>query len=175
MRFCEKGGARAGDRLVLTKALGTGVILAAEMRARAGAEAVQGALASMRLSNRTGADVLVAHGAGGCTDVSGFGLLGHLVEILQASATHARIEAARLPLLRGAGELLERGFRSTLHPGNESFEAHLDGCATCPDGAPILYDPQTSGGLLASIPEKTRRRVRVGAAGGRVRGRGGDR
>ena len=150
----RKGGARPGDRLVLTKALGTGVILAADMRARAGAGTVRGALASMRASNRIGAEVLAAYGVSGCTDISGFGLLGHLVEILEASGTRARIETALLPLLPGAGELLERGFRSTLHPGNEAFKGHLDRYTTCPDGAPILYDPQTSGGLLASVPEK---------------------
>ena len=150
----RKGGARPGDRLVLIKALGTGVILAADMRARAGAETLQGALASMRLSNRIGTEVLAAHGASGCTDISGFGLLGHLVEVLEASGTRARIETALLPLLPGAAELLERGYRSTLHPGNEAFNAHLDRHGAGPDGPPILYDPQTSGGLLASVPEK---------------------
>ncbi len=150
----RKGGARPGDRLVLTKALGTGVILAADMRARAGAGTLQGALASMRLSNRIGAELLAAHGASGCTDISGFGLLGHLVEILEASGVRARIDTALIPLLPGAGELLERGFRSTLHPGNEAFKARLGRRSTHPDGPPILYDPQTSGGLLASVPEK---------------------
>ena len=148
----RKGGARAGDRLVLTKALGTGVIFAAHMRSRGGAEAVEAALASMRLSNRHGAQLLAAHGARGCTDITGFGLLGHLVELLSASRTRARIHALRLPLLPGAGELLEQGFRSTLHPGNETFAVRLDrdGCRRA--APPILYDPQTSGGLLASVP-----------------------
>ena len=151
----RKGGARPGDRLILTKALGTGVILAADMRARAGAGTLQGALASMRLSNHLGAEVLAAHGASGCTDISGFGLLGHLVEVLEASGTRARLETARFPLLPGAGDLLERGFRSTLHPGNEAFRVRLDRHGAHPHGPPILYDPQTSGGLLASVP-KTR-------------------
>ena len=148
----RKGGARPGDRLVLTKALGTGVILAADMRARAGAGTLRGALASMRLSNRMGVEVLAAHGASGCTDISGFGLLGHLVEVLEASGMRARIETELLPLLPGTEELFEQGFRSTLHPGNEAFKAHLGPHRTSPDGPPILYDPQTSGGLLASVP-----------------------
>ncbi len=149
----RKGGARPGERLILTKALGTGVILAADMRARAGAGTLQGALASMRLSNRGAAEVFAAHAAGGCTDISGFGLLGHLVEILEASGVRARLETARLPLLPGAEELLEEGFRSTLHPGNEAFAARLRRHdAASAHIPPILYDPQTSGGLLASVP-----------------------
>ena len=150
----RKGGARAGDRLVLTKALGTGVVLAADMRARAGAETLQDALTSMQLSNRSGAQVLAAHEASACTDVSGFGLLGHLVEILEASGTRSRIETARLPLLPGARVLIEQGFRSTLHPGNEAFKTRLGRDGKSPDGDAILFDPQTSGGLLASVPEE---------------------
>ena len=147
----RKGGARPGDRLVLTKALGTGVIFAADMHARAPAGSVQAALASMRTSNRRAAGLLAAHGARACTDVTGFGLLGHLIEMLNASGVRARVEGARLPLLPGAEELLRRGFASTLHAANEAFGVRLDAPAA-DAGRRILFDPQTSGGLLASLP-----------------------
>jgi len=147
----RKGGARAGDFLVLTKALGTGVIFAASMQARAEAASVQAALASMQMSNRRGAELLAGHGASACTDVTGFGLLGHLVEILNASGLRARIDPTRLPVLPEARELLERGFASTLHPGNEAFAAQLAGPPPRRRDLPIVYDPQTSGGLLASV------------------------
>ena len=150
----RKGGAGPGERLVLTKALGTGVIFAAGMRARAGAVPIEAALASMRLSNRRGAEVLAAHAASACTDVTGFGLLGHLVEILHASGTRARVDTGRLPLLPGVEALFEQGFSSTLHPGNEAFSVQLGEGAARRPAPPILYDPQTSGGLLASVPEE---------------------
>ena len=148
----RKDGARVGDHLVLTKALGTGVMFAADMRAQAGAGTIEAALTSMRLSNRRGAELLAAHGASACTDVTGFGLLGHLIEVLNASGARARIEAARLPVLPGAEELLRRGFRSTLHPGNLTFALRLGEDGDRHGDLPILYDPQTSGGLLASVP-----------------------
>ena len=148
----RKSGARPRDRLVLTKALGTGVVFAADMRAGAGVATIETALASMRLSNRRGAEVLAAHGARACTDVTGFGLLGHLVEMLDAWGTRARLETRGLPVLPGAGDLLEQGFASTLHPGNEAFAAQLGEAGAEGGGPPILYDPQTSGGLLASLP-----------------------
>ena len=147
----RKGGARPGDRLLLTKALGTGVIFAADMYARAPAGSVQAALASMRRSNRRAAEVLATHGARACTDVTGFGLLGHLIEMLNASGARARVEGARLPLLPGAEDLLGRGFASTLHAANEAFGVRLD-ARGARAGRRILFDPQTSGGLLASLP-----------------------
>ena len=147
----RKGGARPGERLVLTKALGTGVIFAADMQARAPAGSVQAALASMRLSNRHAAELLAAHGAVACTDVTGFGLLGHLIEMLDASGARARVEGMHLPRLPGAEELLGQGFASTLHPANEAFGVRLDD-AGARAGSRILFDPQTSGGLLASVP-----------------------
>ena len=148
----RKGGARAGDRLVLTKALGTGVVFAAAMRGAAGAATIQNALDSMRRSNRRGAELLAAHGARACTDITGFGLLGHLIEMLNASGTRARLEPACLPVLKGAEELLAQGFESTLQPANAAFAAGLDEAGAGRIGPPILYDPQTSGGLLAALP-----------------------
>ena len=147
-----KGGARAGDRLVLTKALGTGVIFAADMRGEAEAEAVDAALVSMLASNAAAARVFRAHGAASCTDVTGFGLLGHLVEMLRASGADADLRLASLPLLPGAAALFARGVRSSLHAANAAFGVALDGLDPVHPRAAPLFDPQTSGGLLAAVP-----------------------
>ncbi|HET9018471.1 MAG TPA: selenide, water dikinase SelD, partial [Acetobacteraceae bacterium] len=101
----RKSGLRAGDALVLTKKLGTGIILAAQMRGLARARWLAAALASMRRTNAGAAAVLRAHGVVACTDVTGFGLAGHLNEMLRASGTGATLRAAALPVLDGAAEL----------------------------------------------------------------------
>ncbi|WP_158047594.1 selenide, water dikinase SelD [Skermanella pratensis] len=146
-RVLRKGGLRPGDRLILTKPLGTGVLLAGAMRGRARARWVAGALAVMDQPSGPAARCLAEHGAGGCTDVTGFGLFGHLVEMMQASGTCVRLDPAAVPALAGARELLEAGIRSTLHAGNSAAAAHADG--PVPD---LLFDPQTAGGLLAGVP-----------------------
>ena len=147
-----KAGAADRDRLFLTKPLGTGVVFAADMRAEAPGGTVDAALASMLRSNAAAARVLRACGATACTDVTGFGLLGHLVEMLRASGADAELDLAALPRLQGADALLARGVRSSLHEANAAFGAALDGIDPHDLRAALLYDPQTSGGLLASIP-----------------------
>lgn len=151
-RVLTKGGARPGDCLVLTKALGTGVVFAADMRGEAEAEAVDAALASMLASNAPAARVFREHGAASCTDVTGFGLLGHLVEMLRASGAGADLRLAALPLLPRAAALFARGMRSSLHTANAAFGAALDGLDPADLRAAPLFDPQTSGGLLAAVP-----------------------
>ena len=147
-----KTGAADGDRLFLTKPLGTGVVFAADMRAEAPGGTVDTALASMLRSNAAAARILRACGATACTDVTGFGLLGHLVEVLRASGADAELDLAALPRLQGADALLARGVRSSLHEANAAFGAALDGIDPHDPRAALLYDPQTSGGLLASVP-----------------------
>ena len=147
-----KGGAADGDRLLLTKALGTGVIFAADMRAEAPSETVGGAIASMLGSNAAAARIFRACGATSCTDVTGFGLLGHLVEMLRASGADAELDLAALPRLPGTDALLERGLRSSLHAANAAFGIALDGLDPGDPRAALLFDPQTSGGLLAAVP-----------------------
>ena len=149
-----KSGAANGDRLFLTKPLGTGVIFAADMRAEAPCETVGAALASMVLSNSAAARIFRACGATSCTDVTGFGLLGHLVEMLQASGVDAELDLASLPRLQGTDALFERGLRSSLHAANAAFGAALDGLDPGDPRAALLFDPQTSGGLLASVPDE---------------------
>ena len=144
----RKGGARPGDRLILTKALGTGVLLAAEMARAAKGRDVEAALGGMLAGNAAAVGVLRKHRATACTDVTGFGLGGHLLEMLQASGCGAVLDGAALPLLPGAADLLAAGHASTLHPANRA--ALKPACeGTVPE---ILADPQTAGGLLATVP-----------------------
>ena len=150
-RVLRKGGLRPGDRLVLTKPLGTGTLLAAEMRGAAKAAWVEGAIAAMLQPAGPAASVLLAHGATACTDVTGFGLLGHLLEMLRASGADAALDLDAVPALDGALATLGAGIASTLHPANAALGAALEGG----DGSArvqLLFDPQTAGGLLAGVP-----------------------
>jgi selenide,water dikinase len=151
-RLMRKGGLRPGNRLILTKPLGTGVILAAEMRGLARARIVTGAVAAMLQSAAASATVFGAHGATACTDVTGFGLLGHLREMLGASSADARLDPGSIPALDGALDLLAAGVASSLHAGNLSALASLADADPETPLAALLIDPQTAGGLLAGIP-----------------------
>jgi selenide,water dikinase len=152
-RLFGKAGLRPGDRLVLTKPLGTGTLLAGFMRGRARSDDVELAVRSMDTSNAPALAVLERFAVSALTDVTGFGLLGHLSEMLRASATGARVDAAALPALPGALELLAAGVTSSLHRTNLSSVAGFavaDGVT--PARLALLVDPQTSGGLLAGVP-----------------------
>lgn len=152
-RLLRKGGLRPGDRLLLTKPLGTGVILAAEMRRLAPARVVSGAIETMLQSAAEASACLAAYGATACTDVTGFGLLGHLLEMLNASNTDARLDPDRVPALDGALPLLRQGLSSSLHTANSAALASLDGEAAQDTAlTALLIDPQTAGGLLAGVP-----------------------
>ena len=144
----RKAGARPGDRLILTKPLGTGIVLAGHMRGLARARWLAAAIDSMRRSNGPAAQILRAHDTVACTDVTGFGLAGHLAEICRASGTAATIWRESVPVLPGALELAAQGVESTLAPDNWRAAPNL---STEPRER-ILLDPQTSGGLLASLP-----------------------
>ena len=146
-KLLRKSGLRPGDALVLTKPLGTGIVLAAHMRGLARAAWLQAAIASMRASNATASRVLREFGAVACTDVTGFGLAGHLSEMLRASGVGAVLWPDRIPALPGALELAAHGVESTLAPENRRL---LPGIEMVPRTA-LLFDPQTSGGLLAGI------------------------
>ena len=153
-RVLRKSGLRPGDRLILTKALGTGTLFAADMRHRAKGRWIATAVASMLQSNREAARGVLAHGVTACTDVTGFGLLGHLVEMLKASDVDAEINLDALPVLDGAEETVRAGILSSLQPQNVRLRRAvvnpLDAGAD-PRFA-LLFDPQTSGGLLAGVP-----------------------
>jgi selenide,water dikinase len=151
-RLLRKGGLRSGDRLILTKPLGTGAILAAEMRGLARARVVEGAIETMLQSAAAASQIVARHAVTACTDVTGFGLLGHLLEMLGASAADARLDPAAIPALEGVTDILATGVTSSLHASNSSALGSLAAADQAPPLAALLVDPQTAGGLLAGIP-----------------------
>ena len=152
----RKQGLQAGDKLILTKALGTGTLCAAGMRGKARGRWITAALDSMMQPNRLAADILKEHGATACTDVTGFGLLGHLNEMTEASGVEVEISPAAIPFLDGAIETAADGILSSLHPQNLRSEQVVRDHVKHRSEAeyPLLFDPQTAGGLLAGIPAK---------------------
>jgi selenide, water dikinase len=155
-RAITKGGAQPGDALILTKAIGSGVIMAADMvLARVPGivlgEVVIHALARMQHPLAAAAAILAPH-AHAMTDVTGFGLAGHLHEMAAASGLGASLRLDDVPLLPGALALSVAGFASSLAPANR--EAAV-GVLIAPDTAraALLFDPQTAGGLLAAVPQ----------------------
>jgi selenide,water dikinase len=150
----RKGGMRPGDALLLTKPIGTGTLFAAHARGEARGRWIDDALSSMVVSNRTGAQVLRAHGATAATDLTGFGLLGHLVEMTRPSGVDATLRLSALPLLEGAVQCVQAGILSSLQPANVRLRRAIrnpEGFLQDPRYA-LLFDPQTAGGLLASVP-----------------------
>jgi selenide,water dikinase len=150
----RKGGMHAGDVLILTKPLGTGTLFAAHARMAARGRWIQAALQSMQQSSQLAAQTLRAHGATACTDVTGFGLLGHLVEMTRPSGLDAQISLLSLPLLEGALECVQQGIVSSLQNANVRLRRALRNQAefAADPRYPLLFDPQTAGGLLASVP-----------------------
>lgn len=154
-RLLRKGGLRPGDALILTRPLGAGLLLAGAMRRRVRGPELFAALGAMTASHRPVMEVLAAQGARAATDVTGFGLAGHLLEMLRASAVGARLEAASLPLYAGAAALAQIGLASTLTPQNRALEGDVGAAsgAPLPDSLlNLLFDPQTAGGILAALP-----------------------
>jgi selenide,water dikinase len=152
-----KGGLRAGDRLFLSKPLGTGVITTAAKDAAADPEMVQGAVDSMLRLNRVAARVARQFGATGATDITGYGLLGHGIEMIEASGVGLALSAGRLPLLPGALALAEAGHFSG---GMKRNRRHVDAVfgprlrvdpAVPPALGGLLTEAETSGGVLFSI------------------------
>ena len=153
-QLLRKSGMRPGDRLILTKPLGVGALFAAEMRMKAKGRWIAAALDSMIQSNQLGAEILLASGATACTDVTGFGLLGHLSEMVKASDVDVELELESLPALDGALEVISEGVFSSLQPQNVRLRRII---SNLDEGSghglyPLLFDPQTSGGLVASVP-----------------------
>jgi selenide,water dikinase len=148
-KILRKAGLLPGDRLILTKPIGTGLILAGHMRGNARSQWLIAAIESMRLTNASAARIALAHRPRAATDVSGFGLAGHLMEMLGASGMSAVLRLEAIPALPGARALASHGIESTLAPENRRL---LGDVADKPDIA-LLADPQTSGGLLLGVPE----------------------
>lgn len=152
----RKGGLRPGQALILTKPIGTGVLFAANMRGKAKGRWIEAALESMLQSSGAAAACVRRHGATACTDVTGFGLLGHLVEMIKASSPGVDVELRldTVPLLEGALDGVAAGIFSSLQPQNVRLRrAVRDSQRSSRDPrSPLLFDPQTAGGLLVSLP-----------------------
>ena len=153
-RLVRNSTARAGDQLVLTKPIGTGVVATAIKAAAAGPEAVAAAVAVMAMLNRAAADAMLKVGVNAATDVTGFGLLGHLRELLVASGRAARVSAGAVPLLPGALELAAAG---RIPAGTRRNRHDVAASVRWDDVIPeplrvLLCDAQTSGGLLIAVP-----------------------
>jgi selenide, water dikinase len=154
-RVLANSGARAGDELLLTKPIGTGVIATALKFDRAPAHIVAGAIASMIALNKASADVLSSLPLGvvhACTDITGFGLIGHGSEMAAASGCSLEIDAASVPLLDGALPLVRGNIPGGGRTNRQHFGAGVTAAAAIDDDLlALLYDPQTSGGLLIAV------------------------
>jgi len=150
----RKRGARPGDVLLLTKPLGTGLLVSGARQGKTEPADLDAAIASMRRLNRAGAEVLVDAGVVAATDVTGFGLLGHGLEMARASGVRLVFDAAALPALSGALPLAAAGIETGGAAHNRRFVAPALDVAPGVS-APLVtlaHDPQTSGGLLAAVP-----------------------
>jgi selenide,water dikinase len=149
-------GVQAGDALVLTKPLGTGIITTALKKGKAPKESVQAAVAAMTALNNTASKIMRGYPVHACSDVTGFGLLGHALGMASGSSVTLIFESAKLPVLRRAHRLAEKGY---LTGGCKRNREYLKDKVTV-DGAiregvvEVAFDPQTSGGLLIALPQK---------------------
>ena len=156
-RLVRKSGARPGDRLVLTKPLGIGVLTTALDRGLASPETEQVVTSVMTQLNRAAAEAMQAVGVHACTDVSGFGLLGHLAEMASQSGLSARVSLSRVPVLPAAWPLVEQGAVSRGTRNNCRYLGrYVSWDAAVPEaGRLLLCDAQTSGGLLMAVPAQS--------------------
>jgi selenide, water dikinase len=146
-KILRKSGMRAGDVLILTKPFGTGTLFAAHARLAAKGRWIDAVLQSMLLFNQQGAQCLREFGATACTDVTGFGLLGHLVEMTRPSGMDIEIDLNALPLLDGAQECVAAGIVSSLHSANVRLRRALSNqeAMVSHPRYPLIFDPQTAG------------------------------
>lgn len=150
--FLAKRGLQGGDHLVMTKPLGTGTLFAGHMQQQIDGRQIHTAIEMMLQSNADASELAIKHQVSACTDVTGFGLAGHLLEMLE-SGFEAKLQLSALAILPGALEAIESGIRSTMH------EANVRACAAGVSVAGVagsarvelLFDPQTSGGLLMTV------------------------
>ena len=160
-RLFQKSQLQPGDALLLTKPLGSGALLAAWMRGECQATWYEKLVRTMLISNKIAAEICNECGVTACTDVTGFGLAGHLLEMLDASRVSARLSGKVVPLHDGFTDVVSRGIVSSLHGDNAKMSCRVQGLSPLPAW---LFDPQTSGGLLAGVKpvrvEATLRRLR---------------
>jgi len=164
-RVLANSGAKPGDRLIFTKAIGTGVISTAIKRRKAEFAWIRGAVHAMTTLNKAAAEVVTSgsFAVHAMTDVTGFGLIGHLREVARGSGVSVRLFASKVPVLEGALECVQHGYVPGGLKSNRNF---AEGCVDYADDVPedlrtLLYDPQTAGGLLISVAEKDAERLTV--------------
>lgn len=151
-KIMAKRGLCAGDKLLLTKPLGTGVLFAAQMQLLADGRDITKAVEGMLHSSAVAAELAKSHGVAACTDVTGFGLAGHLLEMLQGEQV-AVLQLSKMPALDGALEQLRAGVRSSMHSVNAQVLDEIERSGeVAPEHLDLLFDPQTSGGLLFGVP-----------------------
>jgi len=151
-----------GDRLILTKAVGTGLIATALKASLAGPLAIDAMVRSMCALNRRASEVAVRFGVRSCTDVTGFGLGGHLVEMARASHCRLRLNSAAVPLLEGALDAASTGLvPGGAHSNRKFFSTWISFERTLsPEMIDVMFDPQTSGGLILGIPSARSQELR---------------
>jgi selenide,water dikinase len=154
LNLTRKSGMLPWDVLILTKPIGTGNLLAAHARLFAKGRWIDAALQSMMVSNQRAAQRLRDFDASACTDLTGFGLLGHLLEMTKPSGVDAELVLSELPLLEGAEACVAAGIVSSLQPANVRLRHGLQNQSAFVNHPryPLIFDPQTAGGLLASVP-----------------------
>jgi selenide,water dikinase len=151
-RVLTKGGARPGDKLLLTKPIGTGIIGTAIKGGMAGEQVIKSVAQSMAALNKTASEVMLQVGVNACTDITGFGLLGHACEMIQDSRIGFRIHSASVPIFLGTVEFARMGMIPGGTSRNKEFRSKMVDSAGIADVMlDILFDPQTSGGLFVSV------------------------
>jgi selenide,water dikinase len=149
----RKAGLALGQALILTKPIGTGTLFAAAMRGRARGRWIDGAIGSMLVSVKDAAACLRRHGATAMTDVTGFGVIGHLAEMAKPAGVDIALDPAAVPLLDGAIDCVRAGIFSSLQPQNLRLRRALADARSADDPrVALLFDPQTAGGLIAGVP-----------------------
>ena len=153
-RLIRNSGAQPGDRLILTKPIGAGILTTAIKQERAEAALVERAATVMRWLNRTAAETMLQYDTHACTDITGYGLLGHALEMARASGMQLRIEHQKVPHFPEALKLCARGIRpSGLLSNRSAFSESVRFDDAVPEvWRELLFDPQTSGGLLIALP-----------------------
>ena len=154
-KLLKKSAMKPGQKLILTKAIGTGALFAANMRYQAKGRWIEKAIESMIVSNQKAAEILLQYGANSCTDITGFGLLGHLSEMVRASQVNVELNLENIPVLPGAITTIKKGITSSLHSQNQlNAVCYIENVAEARQKVEyqLLFDPQTSGGLLAAVP-----------------------
>ena len=155
-QILQKSGMQTDEKLIITKPLGTGTLLAAEMKYKTKGYWIDNTMKSMLLSNKKASEIFLKFEASACTDITGFGLVGHLIEMMKSSQVSVELNLDKIPTLIGAIKTSKQGITSSLYPKNLENNTYLNSEQDMENNPKfsLLFDPQTSGGLLASIPEK---------------------